>query len=556
MLRQGTEDKDLRELIEKTMHRSVKQNRLFFDGDHWQNGDGWIGPRPRPEEEGSSETMAELERAFTSANRIEEVCDRHASGVVGREPQWGISLRTPLADDEEIPESDQNDIDEREAALTAWWNERGIQELLHDAVVNVAWGQRSVIRLYVPSGLRDEDLGPGEEKSIANMLLRKVFVDVIAPENATVHEDPNTKRPLGILAYKNEAEEDVLELSYLDDNGDTLIEVVSGDTRVISEPLKLGRRITMHELARRPLITPQVAQQQRAHNLALSIIPRNLTTAGFLERVLINAQQPGHWELDPDTKQPIRFIPSRLRMGAGSVTFIEGIETQDVVTGKTTTATPDVKYRDPVPVDPTIAAERATYLAILEEVQQAHVLMNSEATPSGRSREQARKDFEGSLKVTKPAVERAGRWLLETAMALAEALLGGDGGASLQKYRVDFNCRLDTGVITPEERKQNNESVKAGTLPREYAIAGEGVDDVDVALALINSQEGVVLDALKQRAEIAAAFAKMGTNVEAAARAAGLSEEVVRILAEGATYTDPDEIDRGNPEDDDPEDDA
>ena len=553
MLREDVQPKELRELVTETKHKDVDINRLFIDGDHWQSGAGWVGPKGQPGEDGYSEMIAELERGFTSSNRIEEASERHASGVVGREPAWGMTTREALAEDEEIGESEQNEIDEKEAATTAWWNERGVLEKLHEAVMNILWGRRSVLRLYVPSGLREMKEPAGTERTLASIMLRMIHLDVISPENGTVHYDPATKRAMGVVLMKNEEDEDVLETSYINEAGQTMIEVVTGDVVDASEPLELGGRITMFELTRRMLITEQVRQLQRAHNLALSVIPRNLTTAGFLATTLINAQMPGEWELDPETREPIRFIPARLRHGSGMMTWLEGIETSDPITGKTVLATPDVKYRDPVDVSPTVDAERATYRTLLEEVQQAHILMSSETDVSGRSRVEARKDYESSLKLTRPVVERAGRWLIETVIVFAEQLLAAGSPSSLERLRCDFNARLDTGTTTPEEREQNNRSVKAGTLPLEYAIAGEGVDDVDAALAIINSQSGVVLDELKYRAEIVKILTDAGASIEAAAEVAGMDPEMVVLLKASAFMGDPEG--RGGEEEEDEDED-
>lgn len=548
MLRENAKGiKEIRELAEKTVPPIARQARPFVDGDHWQGGAGWIGPMPRQQEEGFSETMQVLEAGFVSANRVEEVCDRHAGGVVGREPQWGFTpLETP-DEDGGVDDSLKEAIRALEDPLTWWWNERGVHEKLYDAVMYMAWGGRATLRLYVPSGLRDE---PIEGDKDLRAYLSRIYVDVVAPEFGTVHRDPATMKPLGVVLYKNEEDKDVTEFSYLDQQGHTVIEVAVGDeTPQKSDPLDMGGRITMHELSRRPIVSPQLLQQQKAHNLALSILSRNLVTAGFLERVLINAQQPGHWELDPDTKQPIRFVPKRLSFGSGTVTWVTGVETVDAATGKTTTATPDVKYRDPVSPEPTVAAARATYTSILEEAQQAHILMNADANASGRSRQEARKDFESSLRYTAPVVERAGRWLLETAVAFAEALMGtGAEAGSLSKFRCDFMVRLDTGTITPEEMRQNDESVKAGTLPREYAIAARGYDDVDAAITLINERPGAVLDEMLARAKVALTWTQAGASLDAAAEAAGVPDEMLAVLKRGMVNMDPEG--RGGDEDD------
>jgi hypothetical protein len=290
----------------------------------------------------------------------------------------------------------------------------------------------------------------------------------------------------------------------------------------------------MFEMMHTPMVTEPMRVQQRAHNLALSMLPRNVVTGGFLERVIRNAAQPGYWTYKADGITKDKWIPRPVKWGAGSVVWLEGIEGQDPISGKATFTNPDITYRPPTDVKPTIDAAAATYQTILEEARQAHVLMDSEASPSGKSRVEARKDYERSLKLAKPVVERAGRWLFETVLALAEALMtNGDGTGLLEEYRADFMCMLDTGALTPEERDQNIKSMQAGTLPHEYAIAGEGIDDVDAALTKINSQTGVVLTELKQRVDIVAVLAPF-TTLEAAAQVAGLDPKLITMLQKGS----------------------
>lgn len=556
MLRETVKDiKELREVVKKTLHKSVPVNRKFIEGDHWQGGEGWIGPKPPPEDAESALILQELERAFTSANRIEEICTRHASGVFGREPAWGLVPIVPLKEGEKISPADEAAIDEREAALTRWWNERGVLEKLHDAAFKMCWGERAVLRLYAPTGLRDTlgqaAAGGADQNTLAAIMLRMIYLDVIEPENGAVHVDPTMKRPIGIVTMKNEADEDVTELSYVQEDGTTVVEVVTGDKTEVGEPMQLGGLITMFEMSKSPLVTDQIRQQQRSHNLALSILPRNMTTAGFLERVMLNAQRPGTYDLDEGGNPiPGTFKPAKLTFGAGRVSWIEGIEAVDVTTGKTTTATPDVKFRDPVDPTPTVDACDATYRTILEEAHQAHVLLNTDGDPSGVSRIEARKDFEGSLKLTQPVVQRAGRWVIEACLALTEAIMSSGVSESVTRFRCDFNCRLDVGTITAAEREQNDKSVAAGTLPKEYAIAAQGVDDVDAAMALINSQTGVVLNELKSKAEIVEILTKAGTSIDAAAEVAGFDPKYVAILKRGSTFTGDGAGEDGNPEDD------
>lgn len=531
MRREGASASDLLTLMKQTMLPAAPVNRLFVEGDHWQNGAGWVGPMPASDDEDYQLAFTEIKKAFVSANRIEETCSRKASGMIGREPAFQMVPRRPMKEGEELSEQEQARIDAQEAAFTQWWNEHDVHAKLYRATMNMTWGRRSVLRLLVPSGFWARPVTTQRE---LYDFMRWVHLDVMGPEYGHVHTDPATTEPLGIVTYTNEDKKQVIEVAYT--NGESsFVDVLVDEQVSTSKPLRLGGRITMFEMMHDVLVSEPMRVQQRAHNLALSMLPRNVVTSGFLERVIRNAAQPGYWTYKEDGVTRDKWIPRPVKWGAGSVVWLEGIEGSDPISGKSTFTNPDITYRPPSDVSPVVEAAAATYQTILEEARQAHVLMDGDANASGRSRVEARKDYERSLKLGKPVVERAGRWLFETVVALAEALQnGGDGTSTVKDFRADFACRLDTGALTPEERQQNILSMQAGTLPHEAAIAGEGIDDVDAALVKINTQTGVVLNELKTRAEIIVQLVTAGTTIEAAAKIAGLDEEDVKALQEGA----------------------
>jgi hypothetical protein len=519
-------------ILEAATSPDAKANRPYFDGDHWQQGEGWIGPRPQPGETGEQETMLELERAFTSSNKVAEVCERHSDGIAGREPRWSLTPIEPVPDGEEIPEPLQVLIAEAEAALTRWWNGKRVHQYLMDAVTTLMWAERGPLRLYVPAGYLGEG-GSIERFESLEAALEAVFIEVPAPEIATVYVDPATKHELGIITYErvNEAgeEEEVVEVVFVDDLGNTVIRQIVGDDAQ-DFLLSFGGRITMHEMRRTRFVTPQVRQNQRALNLALSTIPRNVTTAGFLERILLNAQMPGRWEVDPATGERKRFIPEPFRTGAATTQFVAGIEQTDAQ-GNISHATPSVQFRDPV--DPSGAQKSADehYRRILEEADQLHVLMSADATASAVSRVEARSDYIASLRRTVPLVEAAGRWLVGTALAVAEQLTGTPGRFT-ESLRAEFNCRLSTGHIAPTERAQNVSEVEAGLMPQEYAMSENGIDDVDAALAMIHSRPETQIALLRRRAEVFKLLTEAGADLQTAATLAGFDEEEIRLLTE------------------------
>src|SRR6185436_5041486 len=123
-----------------------------------------------------------------------------------------------------------------------------------------------------------------------------------------------------------------------------------------------------------------------------------------------------------------------------------------------------------------VEAQEALYRAMLREAKQEHALMSQSVNASGKSREQARADFQMTLEPTASEINVLGRWLVETALAMAEAFASTPG-----KYTATLRgvlaCVIDTGPISSDERAAIDGSVKAGTLSRETAMSLEQVQD-------------------------------------------------------------------------------
>jgi hypothetical protein len=510
----------IKELISKAQHDDAPVNQLFYDGDHWQAAAAWIGPAPAPNETGGQEVLVKIARAFISKNAIKEVVNRHVGGVIGREPSWKLTPRRPMGKvpkeeaepqepavappeqeaepgdaqasqlppkpdvppimvDEAPNTAEQALIDEAEAALTTWWDERGALDVLQDAAVYALLAERGVIRLYVPRGLLDTSgaipTGTLEES------LSRIYIHAPDPEQATVYTDPDTQEKAGLYTYEDdETGQDRAEIVALDANKQTVLRMF-GETDLASPPLNLGGQITIAQVARDPLITPQIRQQQTLVNLALTMLGRNVEVGGFIARILFNAQLPGYFETVDGVE---RFVPDPIKWGAGVTNNFVGSEIRDAEGNVTGYATPSYVREEPVDPSTFLLTKDAAYRSILEEAQQLHSLIAGDATASGESRKQARADFEQSLSDTETQLNRVGRWLIETALAMAAAFAGTPG--RFDTLRAVFECRIDAGPLSIEELRLNMElSGDQPLLSQETAMARSGVDDVDAELGKI-----------------------------------------------------------------------
>lgn len=451
-----------------TLTDGIAANKAFYDGDHWQGGDGWAGPRPLLTDADAVAVLAEIARAFISANKVAETVRRHASAVLGKEPAWSFAPVRALADGEQPNADEQARIDEAEAALTALWDVRGLHTLLHEATRMVLWAGRAPLRLYVPQS----EVGKDGRIPVADLAtsVRRIYLDIPQPHQAGVTTDARTRQQAGVyMCEDTDADGKPInrtELVFLDAAGRTVLRVFEQDP---AEPIDLGGRLTIYQMEQDALITEPVRQQQRLLNLAKTMMGRNVVLGGFLERIILNAQLPD----------------GALRVGAGTTNALMGAPIYDDAGNVTGYTNPSVIYRDPVPVTTFEDTERSAYRSILEETNQLHALISGDATASGESRKQARADFEDSVAPTTAQAERAIRWLLETTLALGAAFAGQVGRYA--DLRAVVTCRVNSGPISGDEQNQARLNLDAGLLSTEGAMARIGVDDTDAEKARIEA---------------------------------------------------------------------
>lgn len=499
-----------RALVQEAQVKDAEEARLFYEGDHWQGSKGWFGPRPEPTARDGAIVWSEIEAGFVSKNTTAEIVDRHVNALLGRDVAWSMSPDRPMAKGEELKADKKKRKLEAEGLLTPWWIRRTVHAMLKDGAARLLWGGRSLGRLRVPRGLLREGRRVQVPAGDFAAALDLLYFDVIEAKAAAVVTDEDTMQEAGIFVYDEETTEgqklERVSICYLDENGGTVIRTMGTGVApedAIAGPYPLGGRLTLFELERRPLVTPQVKQLQKLENLGLSMLPRNVVLGGFLERVILNAQLPGKYVADADYPGGRRFVPDPINVGAGTTNSWSGIAIKDAE-GKTTgVATPSVIYRDPVPVDTFRDTKGIAYEAMLEEAHQRHVLMVGDGAASGESRKQARADFEQSLKDTKTEVEGEVVWLLETALALAASFAGRPG--YFDGLRAVAECRIDVGPRIAEDDRMTIELHDSGIISRETAQVRVGVEDVGDENRRIEQERAADLERGRQAARTSTA---------------------------------------------------
>ena len=468
----------------------------FYAGNHWQNTDGFVGQLPPASLPGAPTILADIQKGFVSENVIQEVIETHVGGIMGREPLWsflkeeGVSSKGKREPDDTVGEM-----------ITPWWNEREALKDLQKATEMIALEGKAVRRLFFPKGRLPEN-GELSAPTLPEAL-DYIYFQTHTSDVAGVFTEPDTQKEIGVYLFE-ETDEDgnvtdsCAELSFLDDNGDTVCRIVrdKGPEEEFG-PYRLGGRLLIFEMNRRALITEQVQSNQRALNLAHTMMMRNVNMAGARERSVTNAQSPKRPRRLQDPSNPTReteqLEPGTYETGGGAVMFLMGFPIKNSdgeVVGYTN---PNVSISDPAPVDVFTKTRDHYYAAILGQCHQRHILISGDATASGISRKQAEKGYQRSLKETKVVVDACGRWQLETVLRLAAQLTG-----ESEKYlplRADFNCLLDIGEPEPDDLRVIMEMRKPGGVTNTPLISDEtarnksGIDDAAAELARIEEEK-------------------------------------------------------------------
>lgn len=481
---------DAKKAIDRDDSAEVESKIKFVQGDHWQDGEAWSGPMPSSLSSDFATISAEIERGFVSKNVIKEVVDRAVNGVIGREPKFTLNM----------PDKRQTKLQEEATALIKkWMQDKDFQKQVQKALRNAFIGGKSTLRLFIPSGLLQDGQVQVNEKDPLSFL----YLDAPDPLAAGVVEDPNTKEKVGIYIGKavdaNGKEVELAEITYLlpieNEQGQRFTEITVLAEKGGSETaqLDLGGQLFIHELGMPALITESVVSQQKMLNLNLTMMQRNSVLGGYLERVILNGQLPGHYEEDESGNQV--FVREDFITGAGSINAINGVPQLDEngnVRGYTSAS---ISYRDPVSVSTFLQAKDASYRAILEETQQLHALLSGDAITSGDSRRQAVAGFMSTLRIPKYTAERAIEWLLETLLHCAGTFAG-----TPDKYKgitVTAECKLDTGVVSAGEIDLLERQVRTGIISIETAREKCGIEDNDIEQARVEKELAFKNEVLK-----------------------------------------------------------
>jgi hypothetical protein len=441
----------------------IKARRLFDEGDHWQSGEGFIGQLPTGE--AVTERTDLLKKAFSPEDVVSEILDTHVQNVLGDDPI--IELESDMADAETA------DVLE---AVKEWFDKRDGVGILANALRAARRETASILRAFIPSGMIDGN-GRIQARDLRDAL-SKIWIRSEYIEAGGVIVDEATATELGLFLYRmriGNADVSLCEYAYVNEQGQTIWGTASahnaGVGAEIAEPFMLNGALPIYQLTTKAIITSSVCQAQRAINLSGTMLTRNNNLAGSRERLAIGVQPPGEW-IDRginDQGQPVReFVPAEMKTGPATMNFLSAMPIHDAEGRVTAFANPNVIFTDPVAIDSFIGTSMHWRSEMYSKAKMRHLLMADDATASGRSRIEARKEFQSSLNESKQVTDPAGKWMIELALNIAAHFIGQPG--RFLNTRVNFDSQVSTIELTPEETSQIRENFKIGLIDMQTAL--------------------------------------------------------------------------------------
>jgi hypothetical protein len=521
---------DVRSVVAADIPQEYRWAKNMYDGDHWQGGWGYAGPMVAYDDPNYTRLWHEIMKQFSSRNVIREVAETHVNGLLARPMRWSlVPIRTTADERDNTGEDLKSLIAEASAIIRVWLDQRQAHEKLRAFATDLLMPPgRSTLSLFLPTGAGESIAEGSRVMRMATgnefgQTMGQVFLEHVPIERGRVFTDPDTMREIGVKLIKTRNRDgqyrDAANLTFLDANGEkTIVATVYEDGTAAAVPYDLGGRLTMFQAERTPLITAQILQQNRILNYAESTIPRNLTTAGFLDRYLIAASLNGRWVRDETTGVERYLVDeeSKPTFGPGEVTAVQP-EVYTDEEGRIHVTSPSVERGEPVMPTGSIESSKHIYNNMLREAGQAHLV-------EGMDSDAAVIRYGLSLMQSAPPVVSAGRWMIESALAWAEALRG-EPGRFTSKLRAQVSVYINVGPVTPEQRAALIAAFEKSIISRETAQELMGVEDVDSENDRIAAQPGQGIDLAIRQANAFKMFREAGLPAGIAAKRAGFSED-------------------------------
>ena len=496
-----------RDIIASWQSQKDQINLAFLHGDHWQNGDAWIGPLP---DEGDASSLARLpsliEREFVFNDVLGEIVWRGATAVTARPPRYGATLTRVLAQGEEPSDDERERIDEMDALAAAWlsdsrrfiWTDENsrlqtcdLKGFLYRVALQLGASRMAVIRMMIPPAETVEivtevmTLGGDvlESNSVRELpalplpeALDRIYFELCPFESACVHTTRHSMAQIGLVQWTDEIGQQWVECSFLD-GGETVLRVM-GRENDDEARFDLGGALMHLQLFSKGLLKPSLVSQQKDINRRLTMSGRSSNLAGFPEHVLLNAELQTIEVPDLTAPGGVREVPLPVRVGAGTLNNFVGDIIEDDKGEFLAARNVDYKRLDPIDTtmfDQSVASARQRMLG---EAHQSYALMAGDASASGISRETAQAEFRFSIQSIADEITRSLIWICNTGFALA-LQTSSDNASDYDGFVFTGETVIYEGARSPDARAQDRQDVEAGMLSLETKMARESIDDID-----------------------------------------------------------------------------
>lgn len=439
------------------------ENLDYYEGRHFPY---WVGATPSPSNPHRDRLIEELRKIFVSANFIKECVDRHTGALLGKPPVFKV---TPLG--ELSPLATQGE----EKVLGRWFDlvtNEGYQEIDDD----VSPLLKSLTDCVVTG------------KGYLRLFTRRRFLESTDPvRKVSLHSPPAGSVE---MIYDDEGSLEAIEYTLSNDKverqeldpvtGVLHFFILHSKGKTKEEALEefdvdLGFNWSIFELSFSPMITDAIKRLQNSINLTLTMMGRNIVQAGFIERILLNAQAPGRYI--ENSSGEIVFVPDPegFHTGAGVTNIVTGIPLGDPMAPEGYT-TPSAIFREPVSVA-TFQDSLRIYVGLLyNQFGQGHILTQGDGGISEVSRVQLTQDFKTTLHRQVAAIETAFSNCLTTASIMLN-LAGAEQEVPSGSY-VKVRLSVESHLLTPEERTAIREEFKAGIISNHTALELLKIEDV------------------------------------------------------------------------------
>ena len=493
--------------------RKFEENWDLYNGEHFKY---WVGSFPSEKHPNREKLIAELKKAFVFANLVKEVANRHVDALISEAPDITAKPRN-------APTTDAITEGEETTDPVAYDAENTIREWLETQTT-------LTISDY------DDDVNPLTQAVVKMVVGGKGYLRLFSRKR--YQKSPNLNQRVSLHCPENSAiamvydDEGSLEaIEYLFDNGKIERQVLDPETGILNftiydsreaqlsdrpstiEPpysLDLNYNWSIFALNATPIITDSVITLQNSINLVLTMLGRNVVTAGFLERLLLNAQSPGSFK--EDAQGDLQFVadPNGFSTGAGSVGWVSGLPIGDPRNPEGYT-TPEAVFREPVAVDSFEKSLEIFTRRLYHETGQGHILTQGDGSISGVSRIQLSQDFRSTIRRHCQAVESILNNMFYSAIMMLSHL-DGEKTDKFKSVTITTKLRLSDHLASPEEIAQIRDNFTAGIMSHPTTLGLLGIDDVQVELDMLAEEKEAKMTEMAQTLEIESSFAPPATQ--------------------------------------------